>query len=322
MNVEPIEAYLADLVGGGAELDSVDLPPEPAAIEPGADVAARNPQRPPEMPTVATLPHAMADQDSRSRDSDPERLDATANPSRTDISESSSPVAQPATNSAPCSADPDTAQAEPMDNRPIVENPMQPMPLAIPTKPAHTPAPASLAANPRLLPARDRDDARAAAEAARTNSAFSAQERNAGPTAHTDAWLAFTLNDQTFAIEVVKSQEVLLVPPVVPVRGTDSALLGLTNLRGLLVPVMDLSIRLKLPPARFDEHSRVIVLEAAGQCLGLKVTSVGDVTAVAQTAIEGLESSLFSNGNRYARGIYRLAGRTMILLSAEELLKG
>jgi purine-binding chemotaxis protein CheW len=318
MNVEPIEAYLADLVGDGAELDGVDLPLEPAAIEPGADAAARGAQRPPGLPAAAMLPHAMAGEDSRDRDGDPELLCATAKPLHTDMSQSPSPDAQPATNSATGNAEPGVAQAAPMDSRPIVEHPMQPMPLAAPTRPA----PTAPAVSPRPQPTRERNDARAAAEAARTNSAFSAQERNAGPTAHTDAWLAFTLNGQTFAIEVVKSQEVLLVPPVVPVRGTDPALLGLTNLRGLLVPVMDLSIRLKLPPARYDEHSRIIVLETAGQCLGLKVTSVGDVTAVAQAAIEGLESSLFSNGNRYARGIYRLAGRTMILLSAEELLKG
>ncbi|PKM07000.1 MAG: hypothetical protein CVV17_01985 [Gammaproteobacteria bacterium HGW-Gammaproteobacteria-7] len=304
MNVEPIEAYLADLVGDVAGLDRVESEcaglehaestPEPVDAERDADLIAHPAQPTFDPPITAAAPPAAT------------------------LPSSSPPDAQPVVSAALESTHCSNMPAEPTEIRPIVEHPTPPMPLAMPTQPATT----EFATSPRPQPTRDPGDARAAITAARTNGAFGAQERNAGPAAHTDAWLAFKLNDQTFAIEVVKSQEVLLVPPVVPVRGTDPALLGLTNLRGLLVPVMDLSIRLRLPPARFDEHSRIIVLEAAGECLGLKVTSVGDVTPVARDAIEGLGSSLFSNGNRYARGIYRLAGRTMILLAAEELLKG
>lgn len=319
MNVEPIEAYLADLVGGEARLEL-----EPAHAEAGAHVAGCSARRTLDAPVAATqsqpVNHDRNRGDGRDRDRDGENeIPAAApEPLRTGFPESPQPDAQPATNSAPGNASHRTAQAEPIESRPIIEYPTQPTPPPIPSRPA----PTALAASPRLLPARERDEARTAGESVRVHGGFCARERSIGPTTHTVAWLAFKLNDQTFAIEVVKSQEVLLVPPVVPVRGTDPALLGLTNLRGLLVPVMDLSIRLKLPPARYDERSRIIVLETAGQCLGLKVTSVGDVTPVALDAIEGLESSLFSNGNRYARGVYRLAGRTMILLSAEELLKG
>lgn len=138
----------------------------------------------------------------------------------------------------------------------------------------------------------------------------------------TVSWLSFRLGEQPFAIEVVKAQEVLLVPDIVPVRGTDVALLGLINLRGLLVPVLDLAQRLALPSMPFDEHSRVIVLEADGTCLGLKVSAVGDVVAITAEAIETIEPGLLDRGNRFIRGVCRIGAAPTILLSADALLAG
>ncbi|MCK7595127.1 chemotaxis protein CheW [Pseudomarimonas salicorniae] len=134
------------------------------------------------------------------------------------------------------------------------------------------------------------------------------------------AWLRFNLARQSFAVEVLKVQEVLRVPLILPVRGTDEATLGVMNLRGQIVPVMDLAVRLGFPPTEPNEASRVIVLEEKGETLGLLVASVADVVNLSEGRMERISGTPSLLAAEVVRGVSRREGLIIIMLDASRLL--
>lgn len=134
------------------------------------------------------------------------------------------------------------------------------------------------------------------------------------------SWLRFNLARQSFAVEVLKVQEVLRVPDVLPVRGTGPAMLGVMNLRGQIVPVMDLAIRLGFGSVDRSEASRVIVLEENGETLGLLVASVADVVQLSDSRMERISGTPSLVAADVVRGISRREGNIIIMLDATRLL--
>jgi purine-binding chemotaxis protein CheW len=104
-------------------------------------------------------------------------------------------------------------------------------------------------------------------------------------------------------------------------RGTPLSMLGVMNLRGQVVPVMDLGIHLGQAPQPGTATTRIVVLEEKGETLGLRVSAVEDVVNLTDQQIEGpdgtrvgrIHSDLF-------RGIARQSGDPVILLDASRLL--
>lgn len=134
------------------------------------------------------------------------------------------------------------------------------------------------------------------------------------------SWLRFTLGRQSFAVEVLKVQEVLRLSTILPVRGTDSAMLGVMNLRGQIVPVLDLALKLGFPSLPPTEASRIIVLEENGETLGLQVASVADVTNVSDARIERIGGTPSLVAAEVVRGVARRDGNIIIMLDASRLL--
>jgi purine-binding chemotaxis protein CheW len=134
------------------------------------------------------------------------------------------------------------------------------------------------------------------------------------------SWLRFSLGKQSFAVEVLKVQEVLRLSTILPVRGTEAAMLGVMNLRGQIVPVLDLALKLGFPTAPPSEASRIIVLEEGGETLGLQVASVADVTNVSDARIEKISGTPSLVAADVVRGVARREGNIIIMLDASRLL--
>ena len=116
-------------------------------------------------------------------------------------------------------------------------------------------------------------------------------------------------------------QEVVLPVPLLPLRGTPPATLGIMNLRGQVVPVIDLGIRLGGVPVEDDALTRIVVLEEEGEALGLKVSAVEDVANLTDSQIEPPDTARVCQiSNDLFRGVARLGPRPMILLDASVLL--
>jgi len=99
-------------------------------------------------------------------------------------------------------------------------------------------------------------------------------------------WLRVMVGRDSYALELLRVQEVVRVVPIVPMRGARPAVLGVMNLRGRIVPVFDLGLWLDAGHVQADEHSRIVVVERDDELIGLLVSAVEDVVTLGRDRIE------------------------------------
>jgi purine-binding chemotaxis protein CheW len=129
-------------------------------------------------------------------------------------------------------------------------------------------------------------------------------------------------DEQHYAVELLKIQEVVLPATLLPLRGAAAHVLGVMNLRGQIVPVIDLGLYLGRAAIIADASTRIVVIEEQGETLGLRVSAVEDVAKLTDAQVEtpestracGIDGSLF-------RGVARIGGLTLILLDATSILE-
>ncbi|MCE4311454.1 chemotaxis protein CheW [Xanthomonas hortorum pv. vitians] len=186
-------------------------------------------------------------------------------------------------------------------------------PAPAPARPAQAPIAPHRAPPPSIYP-QGLEALLAPGQAERIHAERRAAERST-------RWLRLRCGEQTYALELLKVQEVVLPVPLLPLRGTPSAMLGIMNLRGQVVPVMDLGIHLGASAVDMDLHTRVVVLEENGETMGLRVSAVEDVTSLTDQQIEPPDNArLCRISNNLFRGVARLGHQPMILLDASHLL--
>lgn len=99
-------------------------------------------------------------------------------------------------------------------------------------------------------------------------------------------WLRVLVGADSYALELLRVQEVVRVVPIVPMRGAAPAVLGVMNLRGRIVPVYDLGRWLRAGQVAPDEHSRIVVAERDDELIGVLVSAVEDVVTLGRDRIE------------------------------------
>ncbi|WP_305803895.1 chemotaxis protein CheW, partial [Stenotrophomonas sp. YIM B06876] len=195
---------------------------------------------------------------------------------------------------------------------------------AVPAAPAHSHAVARSAsvpatADPMPSPSPSQNATWNELQAQALQMARPPQQRRAGE--RTSRWLRLRCGAQAYALELLKVQEVVLPVPLLALRGTGPSMLGIMNLRGQVVPVIDLGLRLGAAPIGDDALTRIVVLEENGETLGLRVTAVEDVANLTDSQIEPPDTTRICQiSNDLFRGIARLGQQPMILLDASHLL--
>jgi purine-binding chemotaxis protein CheW len=195
---------------------------------------------------------------------------------------------------------------------PVARTAPPPAPVAAPRPAAPAPVPAPVSSN--------RPSSWQELQAQARNPASSPRgDRRASE--RTSRWLRLRCGPQAYALELLKVQEVVLPVPLLPLRGTPSAMLGIMNLRGQVVPVLDLGIHLGTGPARDDANTRIVVLEEDGETMGLRVSAVEDVANLTDSQIEPPDTARICQiSNDLFRGVARVTSQPMILLDATQLL--
>jgi len=149
----------------------------------------------------------------------------------------------------------------------------------------------------------------------------SSPRENRRASERTSRWLRLRCGAQAYALELLKVQEVVLPVPLLPLRGTSPAMLGIMNLRGQVVPVMDLGLHLGSSAAGNDANTRIVVLEENGETMGLRVSAVEDVANLTDSQIEPPDTARICQiYNDLFRGVARCGAQPMILLDATQLL--
>ncbi|MDG6773322.1 chemotaxis protein CheW [Thiomicrorhabdus sp. ZW0627] len=131
----------------------------------------------------------------------------------------------------------------------------------------------------------------------------------------------FTLEDEIYGIHVKKIREVLRVGKIRKVAGTSSSVLGVINVRGVIVTVLDTRIVYGMQPKPVTDLSRIIIVELDDeQTVGMMVDFVMEVKDIPESKLEPL-SSTKDNASRYIQGIAHYQGNVIILIDVDSMLK-
>ncbi len=225
------------------------------------------------------------------------------------------PPAPPTAEVAPVApAMPAPAPAPP---RPRVE--ARPAPAVAEAAPPRPAAPATMPPPPVPTPAGNNVWAALQAQA---REAHQPQHQQRRASERVSRWLRLRCGTQAYALELLKVQEVVLPVPLLGLRGTATSVLGIMNLRGQVVPVIDLGLHLGFAPTGEDSLTRIVVLEEKGEALGLRVSAVEDVASLTESQIEPPDTARICQiSNTLFRGVARIGQQPMILLDASELLQ-
>jgi purine-binding chemotaxis protein CheW len=136
-------------------------------------------------------------------------------------------------------------------------------------------------------------------------------------------FLTFRLGREAYGIEILKVQEIRGYEPPTTIANAPAFIKGVINLRGVIVPVIDLRIKFQLEQAPYDEFTVVIILNVAGRVVGVVVDSVSDVLTLAAEAIRPtpeFASAVFDT--QYITGLGTVDDVMLILLDIEKLMSG
>ncbi len=132
--------------------------------------------------------------------------------------------------------------------------------------------------------------------------------------------VTFHLHDETYGIDVMQVQEVLRVGEIAPVPGAPDFVLGIINLRGNVVTVIDTRRRFGLPPKDADELSRIVIIECEKQVVGILVDAVSEVVELGQSEIDSAPNAGGEETSRYIQGVVTRPDGLLILVDLERLL--
>ena len=133
-------------------------------------------------------------------------------------------------------------------------------------------------------------------------------------------WVSFTVDDETYALNVLDVQEVLRDAEITPIPGAPDAILGIINLRGNVVTVVDARTFFGLERKAWDENSRIMVIEvASGEIVGLVVDSVAEVIALPESVVDQATTSMSDERARHILGIVPQDEKLIILVDMKSL---
>lgn len=133
-------------------------------------------------------------------------------------------------------------------------------------------------------------------------------------------YVTFTLQDEIYGINVMQVQEVLREVEVAPVPGAPYYVMGIINLRGNVVSVIDARTRFGLPPRESDDMTRIIVIEVHQQIIGILVDSVAEVVDIQHEEIETAPNVGNTETSKYIDGVVSRGETLLILVDLNKLL--
>ena len=133
--------------------------------------------------------------------------------------------------------------------------------------------------------------------------------------------VGFRIGNETFGVRIGSVREIVRVPEITAVPSAPETVEGVINLRGKIIPVMDLRKRFGQADIQPDKKNRILVVELDNKLVGLIVNAASEVLKLAPSEIEA-PGSLFAEGESgYVTGVGKLKGRLIILLDIAKLLQ-
>jgi purine-binding chemotaxis protein CheW len=133
-------------------------------------------------------------------------------------------------------------------------------------------------------------------------------------------FLAFTLGAEEYGIDILKVQEIRGYEAVTRVANVPDFIKGVINLRGIILPVIDMRLRFKLGTPVYDQFTVVIILNLGGRIVGMVVDSVSDVTTLAPEQIRPAPQMGGAVDADYIIGLGTVDQRMLILVDIDKLM--
>ncbi|MFI8479389.1 chemotaxis protein CheW [Pseudomonas sp. NPDC078700] len=133
-------------------------------------------------------------------------------------------------------------------------------------------------------------------------------------------WVTFRLDNESYGINVMQVQEVLRYSEIAPVPGAPSYVLGIINLRGNVVTVIDTRQRFGLEPADITDNTRVVIIEADKQVVGILVDSVAEVVYLRQSEVETAPNVGNDESAKFIQGVCNKNGELLILVELDKMM--
>lgn len=127
-------------------------------------------------------------------------------------------------------------------------------------------------------------------------------------------WVTYQLHDEIYGVNVIQVQEVLRVTDITPVPGAPDYVLGIINLRGSVVTVVDTRRRFGLMSKETDDYTRIIVLEVNNNVIGMLVDSVSEVVYLHQSEIDTAPTVSGENNSQFILGINQHQQHGLLIL--------
>lgn len=132
-------------------------------------------------------------------------------------------------------------------------------------------------------------------------------------------FLTFVLSNESYGIEIKHVTEIIGIQPVTEVPELPEYIRGIINLRGKIIPVMDVRLRFKKSFREYNDRTCVIVIDIRDISIGLIVDSVSEVISIPETEIVA-PPEVNKNGNKYIKGIGKFGNEVKLILDCDRLL--
>ena len=133
-------------------------------------------------------------------------------------------------------------------------------------------------------------------------------------------FLAFTLGSEEYGIDILKVQEIRGYGAVTRIANVPEYIKGVINLRGIIIPIVDMRIKFKLGEPTYDQFTVVIILNLNNRVLGMVVDSVSDVTTLTAEQVKPAPDMRGSFNTDYIIGLGTIEERMLILVDIAKLM--
>jgi purine-binding chemotaxis protein CheW len=132
-------------------------------------------------------------------------------------------------------------------------------------------------------------------------------------------FVGFRLDNGHYALAITKIREIILMKPITRLPQVPDSIEGLINLRGAVIPIINLRRRFGLAPRPIDDETRTIVVTVNDKTIGCIVDEVTEVMRIAGDQIQPVPTSMAAVARRYIAGLAKLDDCLLIILDAEQL---
>jgi purine-binding chemotaxis protein CheW len=133
-------------------------------------------------------------------------------------------------------------------------------------------------------------------------------------------FLAFMLGDEVYGIDILTVQEIRAYEPVTKIANTPDFIKGVVNLRGVIVPIVDMRIKFRLDAVDYNQFTVVIILNVCGRVIGMVVDGVSDVVALFPDQVHAAPEFGANLDTQYLHGMATVDERMIILVDIERLM--